>query len=313
MNEHPDTQTNPAPTIKHKPLKQKRWLASSLITAFVLLAGTGILFNQNSRSQALLQSARAKMTQGDYSKADTLLTSASRLLKFDDTKQQIEKAKTQNKQWQADASKLEQGNQLFASNKLDEAAAALSQIDKTFPAYTKVTALQNLIHEQQIAAGSTKNTVPLSGPIQIVGDAACQTSTQAALRLLGDKAPTHYAIVKAYVGIIECTSQGSGMYAYENPPRYLVGDATINAGTIWYAGTIAHDAGHSKLYNDYKLLHPGKPVPDDVWTGETAEKTCLDAQFDALTKIGGTQYQLDYVKNGINTQYYKIAPSERWW
>jgi hypothetical protein len=103
------------------------------------------------------------------------------------------------------------------------------------------------------------------------------------------------------------------MYAYENPPRYVVGDATRNAGTVWFAGTIAHDAGHSKLYHDYLTANPGQPVPNDVWTGEKAEKTCLEAQQDALGKIGGTQAQLDYVSNIINSQYYNIPYDQRWW
>jgi hypothetical protein len=32
-----------------------------------------------------------------------------------------------------------------------------------------------------------------------------------------------------------------------------------------------------------------------------------------LGKIGGTQYQLDYVANVINTQYYNVPYSQRWW
>ncbi|HSX06092.1 MAG TPA: hypothetical protein VLF69_06530, partial [Candidatus Saccharimonadales bacterium] len=85
-------------------------------------------------------------------------------------------------------------------------------------------------------------------PIVIKGDASCQSDTLAALELLADKAPKHYQTVTTYMAIIECVTQGSGMAAYENPPRYLVGDLTRRGGTIWYAGTIVHDAGHSKLY-----------------------------------------------------------------
>lgn len=149
--------------------------------------------------------------------------------------------------------------------------------------------------------------------VQINGDAACQSSTLDALKLLSSSAPAHYATVTKYVSVIECSSQGSGMYAYENPPRYMVGDATRNAGTVWYAGTIAHDAGHSRLYHDYLSGSPGGSVPDDVWTGKSAERACLEAQYDALSKIGGTQSQLDYVKNVIDTGYYNVPYDQRWW
>lgn len=134
-----------------------------------------------------------------------------------------------------------------------------------------------------------------------------------ALKLLHDKAPGHYAVVVKYMGIIQCLASGSGMYAYEDPPRYVVGDATRNAGTIWYAGTIVHDAGHSKLYHDYLDANPDQAVPTDVWTGQNAEATCLAAQADALSQIGADQATIDYVNNIINTQYWNIPYSERWW
>lgn len=167
-------------------------------------------------------------------------------------------------------------------------------------------------------AVTTPAPTPSSKPVfttqvKIVGDEACQTNTLDALKLLSEKAPIHYTTVQSHIGIIQCTAQGSGMFAYENPPLYKVGDATRNAGTIWYASTIAHDAGHSKLYRDYLSNHPGESVPGDVWTGESAERACLDAQYDALSKIGGSQSQLDYVENIINSQYYNIPYDQRWW
>jgi hypothetical protein len=166
---------------------------------------------------------------------------------------------------------------------------------------------------QSTSQPSTPTRTAFTTPIQIKGDAACQSTTLDALKLLSDKAPTHYAVVTQYIGVIECASQGSGMFAYENPPRYLVGDTTRNAGTIWYAGTIAHDVGHSQLYNTYLHAHPGESVPGDVWTGESAERSCLDAQHDALSKIGASQTTLDYIKNVINTEYYDISYDQRWW
>lgn len=157
------------------------------------------------------------------------------------------------------------------------------------------------------------STPTFSTTINIIGDLTCQSSTLEALKLLSIKAPTHYSTVTKYISIIECASQGSGMFAYESPPRYLVGDATRNAGTVWYAGTIVHDAGHSKLYNDYLITNSGQSVPNDAWTGEAAERSCLDAQYDVLGKIGGAQYQLDYIQNVINTQYYNVPYDQRWW
>lgn len=167
-------------------------------------------------------------------------------------------------------------------------------------------------------APTPKPTLPaepvFTTPIQINGNADCKKTTLDALKLLSQKAPAHYSTIIKYMSIIECAAQGSGMFAYENPPRYLVGDATRNAGAVWYAGTIAHDAGHSKLYHDYLIAHFGQSVPSDVWTGKSAEITCLTAQYDALSKIGGTQAQLDYINSLISDpQYQNIPYDQRWW
>lgn len=149
--------------------------------------------------------------------------------------------------------------------------------------------------------------------IKINGDQDCLEKTQLALELLRDKAPNHYANIIKYIGIVECADDGSGMFAQENPPRYRVGKATISAGTVWYAGTIAHDANHSRLYHDYLSAHPTQLVPFEIWTGESAEAQCLDVQYDALSKIGAGQSDLDYVKNVRNTKYWEISYEDRWW
>lgn len=150
-------------------------------------------------------------------------------------------------------------------------------------------------------------------PIKITGDSTCITKTNQALTLLKNKAIVHYNIIIKFVGTIQCVNSGSGMYAWENPPRYVVGKATVNAGTIWYAGTLVHDACHSKEYHDYLLTHPGSTVPSNVYTGKSAEALCLNAQYDALVKIGATKSTLDYVKNIINSNYWNVPYSGRWW
>jgi len=154
-----------------------------------------------------------------------------------------------------------------------------------------------------------------AGPLEIkitgVGD--CAAKTKRALDLLKNKAKSHYDTIVKYVGIIECTESQSGMHAWENPPRYQVGKATVDAGTIWYAGTIAHDACHSQQYHDYLLENSSTNVPAEVYTGRNAEAQCLDVQYDALRKIGATQETLDYITKVINSEYWKVDYSKRWW
>ena len=157
---------------------------------------------------------------------------------------------------------------------------------------------------------STETTVT---EITVIGSEDFKNKTKLAFSLLSDKARNYYDMVLKYVGIIEYADEGSGIYVWENPPRYKVGKATVDAGTIWYAGTIVHDATHSKLYHDYLATHPSESVPEDIYSGEKAEAICLGVQYDALSKIGADQGTLDYVKNVINTRYWEIHYNERWW
>ena len=102
--------------------------------------------------------------------------------------------------------------------------------------------------------------------VVIDGDGACNTQSIQALDLLRSKAPTHYGVVNQYVGIIQCVESGSGMAADLDPPRYLAGGETKQAGTIWYAGTIVHDTCHAKLYHDFLAQSSGATtVPSDIW------------------------------------------------
>ncbi|MCK9186290.1 S-layer homology domain-containing protein [Candidatus Gracilibacteria bacterium] len=150
--------------------------------------------------------------------------------------------------------------------------------------------------------------------IKIKGNEDCITKTNDALDLLKEKAKTNYDMVVKYVGIIECADTQSGMSVWEDPPRYQVGKATMDAGTIWYAGTIVHDAYHSKLYNDYLAQNPSSTVPTEIYSGKDAEQQCLDIQYEALVDIGAAQHTLDYIKNeAINTEYWNIDYEDRWW
>lgn len=83
--------------------------------------------------------------------------------------------------------------------------------------------------------------------------------------------------------------------------------------SYWYAGTIVHDANHSKLYHDYLAAYPSSVVPDDVWIGRSAEKQSLDVQYDVLIKIGADYNALNYVKNVIDSEYWNVDYGNRWW
>ena len=152
---------------------------------------------------------------------------------------------------------------------------------------------------------------PIPQTIQIKGDQNCINKTQEAFNLLKEKDLISYQRVNKYIGIIECVPQGSGMYAWETPPRFAVGEQTLNSDIKWYAGAIVHDAHHSELYHNYLASHPGAAVPDNIWTGKDAEFDCINIQRETLIKVGADQYTLDYLESTKNSNYWE-TPNRTW-
>lgn len=137
-------------------------------------------------------------------------------------------------------------------------------------------------------------------PISIKGDTKFVTMTEAALELLKTKVSAHYQIVLANIGIIQQVETGSGMYAWETPPRYAVGRATVVSGVVWYASSIVHEANHSRQYQA-KVSYSGKE----------AEEECLNLQREALVMLGAPQAVIDYVGETLKTEYWNNP--HRWW
>jgi hypothetical protein len=121
------------------------------------------------------------------------------------------------------------------------------------------------------------------GAILITGSPEFIEQTRQALALLEALAPDAYLKVQTYVGII-AQGEHSGMWAWEEPPRYEVGDPTAFYSLTWYAATIAHDATHSELY------HNGQE-----WQGVEVERFCNGYQRTVLEQIGGPQSEIDYL------------------
>lgn len=135
--------------------------------------------------------------------------------------------------------------------------------------------------------------------IDIYGSKEFKEQVSNALDLLRLKASDEYSTITNYIGRIEQGNK-SGMWAERKPPTYEIGDRTAFYSVTWCAGTIAHDAYHSKLYHDYKLVKKG-PVPSHVWKGETAEIKCLKFQLEVLKKIGAPKHEIDHC--------FKIRPN----
>jgi hypothetical protein len=130
--------------------------------------------------------------------------------------------------------------------------------------------------------------------VEIVGDPAFKKRVAEALKLLREKSPEAYAVVKKYIGRIQ-QGERSGMWAERNPPTYEMSSRTAQHSLTWCAGTIAHDAYHSRLYHDY-LKDQGKPPPHEYWAGAPAERKCIRFQLQVLRQIGAPANEVEYCR-----------------
>jgi hypothetical protein len=128
--------------------------------------------------------------------------------------------------------------------------------------------------------------------IEVRGNAAFRARTREALELLG--AAAAIPLVQENVAMIR-QGRRSGMRAWASPPTFVVGAATWRHSALWYAGAIAHDAYHAKLYHEARRVGGGAEPAPGAWTGADAERQCLDFQYAVLKTLHGDDATLAYV------------------
>jgi hypothetical protein len=128
--------------------------------------------------------------------------------------------------------------------------------------------------------------------IEVRGGAEFIRSTREALELL----QTHscFAEVQRSIAIIK-QGRRSGMHAAAKMPTFVVGRRTWSHSALWYAGAIAHDAYHSKLYHERKTAARAEP-PADCWTGREAEQKCLAFQVNVMSALGADARTVAYLE-----------------
>jgi hypothetical protein len=165
---------------------------------------------------------------------------------------------------------------------------------------------------------AAKRTENISG-IEVRGGTKFRGCTREALTLLSETAAL--ALVQAYVKVIR-QGKRSGMRAWARRPTFVVGRATWQHSPLWYAGAIAHDAYHSKLYHTASKNNGGDAPAPHTWTGADAEKQCLAFQYAVLESLNSDENTLRYVARWAEHPTYGGRPRglaswldylRRWW
>jgi hypothetical protein len=127
--------------------------------------------------------------------------------------------------------------------------------------------------------------------IEVRGRSAFMRRSEEALALLRNL--PLFADIQRHIAVIK-QGRRSGMWAQKKRPTFVVGRRTWSHSALWYAGAIAHDAYHSKLYHDARS-ETARP-PADCWTGPDAERRCLGYQIEALKALGADDATVAYLE-----------------
>jgi hypothetical protein len=154
--------------------------------------------------------------------------------------------------------------------------------------------------------------------IEVRGGAKFRARTREALALLSQARALE--LVQTHVKLIR-QGKRSGMRAWGNTPTFVVGRATWQHSPLWYAGAIAHDAYHSRLYDAAGKINGGEPAAE-AWSGVDAEKQCLAFQYTVLQTLNSDENTLGYLAHWTENPTYAgrsrglggwLDYLRRWW
>ena len=147
--------------------------------------------------------------------------------------------------------------------------------------------------------------------IRIRGNKAFIQRVERSLRLLQDKSPDVFQLIQRFAPYIRQSSR-SGMRAYDSPPTFDLSSKTADYSESWCAGSIAHDAYHSKLYHKYLDAHGG-PVPDAEWTGQAKERECIEFHTRVLKDIGAPDFEISYLSQLDGSHFDANGDGQETW
>jgi len=155
--------------------------------------------------------------------------------------------------------------------------------------------------------------------VEVRGDSEFHKRTGDALSLLQPLA--EFDLIQTHLAAIR-QGKRSGVTAWAARPVFTVGAPTWSHSPTWYAGAIAHDAFHAKLYRDAKQRTPEKEPPVTAWSGKAAERICLFFQCEVLVALNADKAMVEYIEKHRQNPTYQgrkagrggwLDYRKRWW
>jgi len=132
-----------------------------------------------------------------------------------------------------------------------------------------------------------------------INEAKFINKIEKAVQLLKDKAPDEFKIMQSYIVKIRAT-EISGANYNEEVMTIDIAQRTFDASLEWLASVLIHETQHIKKYKDTgkkygdAYLMKDKKAAYQVMVNEELE--CNKIQLTVLEKVGGSQFEIDYLK-----------------
>ncbi len=153
------------------------------------------------------------------------------------------------------------------------------------------------------------------GTVTIRGSERFIDSTINALEVLKHKVPEAHGLVEKHIGDI-VSGKPSGVFPdllWLGPTFVIMSSSYSEGSTIEYAAAIAHEAYHCELHMKAKKANPNSPVQPDAYSGEQAEKVCLQYQCNVLRKLGLDEDAIKEYGRLLHTRWWEVPFERRDW
>jgi hypothetical protein len=134
----------------------------------------------------------------------------------------------------------------------------------------------------------------------------------AALRLLSADAPTAFDLCQRHFNLV-IRSRHSGVNVTARPATVMLGQWATSVSTPYLASGLAHEANHCSLYWSYRDAKLTREVPRKVFSGEEAERQCLEYQIAVLKQLGETEEVTERLRESMKTEWWNVPWHERRW
>lgn len=134
---------------------------------------------------------------------------------------------------------------------------------------------------------------------QFIDESVFVYKIEKAVQLLKNKSPEEFKTMQAVIGKIRAT-RASGANYNEEIMTIEIASRTFEASLEWLASVLIHETRHIKKYRDTGKKYGGafqmsdKKAALQVMIDE--ELDCNRIQLVVLEKIGGTKFEIDYLR-----------------